>query len=284
MNTLLETHFWTVGSCRGPGAIAERGSGWQRRTFPALSVALRHPAHGWTLYDTGYDPRYFEMLRDWTHRPLQWLLPASLPPEEQLERRMAHAGLDADDFRRVIVSHFHLDHIAGLHLFPRAALVFAEEAWRSVERLSGWRAAGVVYHPAAIDREGIATRGKALRNEDARPWRGFPLTWDLFGDGSLRLVALPGHARGQLGAVFRRAPDGREIFLVSDTCWTRGNLRGKPPGALARFLMDDPTVFHETLLRLEKFAAAYPETLLVPSHCAETIAGLKDTSVRRERP
>ena len=274
MNTLLEARFWTVGSCRGPGAIAERGAGWQRRTFPALTVALRHPAHGWTLYDTGYDPRYFQMLRDWSHRPMQWVLPAELPPSETLERRMGGIGLDPDDFRRVIVSHFHLDHIAGLHRLPRATPVFSEDAWNAVANLSGWRAARVVYHPAAVDPAQIA-RGTALRSADARPWRGFPLTWDLFGDDSLRLVELPGHARGQLGAVFRRAPDGKEIFLVSDACWTRGNLQGRPPGVLARFLMDDPAAFYETLRRLGNFAAASPETLLVPSHCAETIAGLQ---------
>lgn len=276
MTTLLDAHFWMVGSCRGTGAIAERGGGWQRRTFPALAVALRHPAHGWTMYDTGYDPRYFEVLRDWTHRPLQWVLPAELPPAEHLDRRMAGIGLQADGVQRVIVSHFHLDHIAGLHRFPRAALVFAEDAWQSVEPLSGWRAARVVYHPAAVDRAQIAARGIVLRSADAQPWRGFPSTWDLFGDDSLRLVELPGHAHGQLGAVFRRVPDGREIFLVSDACWTLGNLHGKPPGVLARFLMDDPAAFHATLGRLEKFAAAYPETLLVPSHCAETIAHLQE--------
>ena len=276
MSSLLEAHFWTVGSCRGTGAIAERGTGWRRRTFPALAVALRHPAHGWTLYDTGYDPRYFELLRDWTHWPLQWALPAKLLPEEHLEHRMAGAGLNPDDFRRVIVSHFHLDHIAGLHLFPRAALVFAEEAWRSVETLTGWQAACVVYHPNAVNRAQIDTRSQVLRNEDARPWRGFPLTWDLFGDDSLRLVELPGHARGQLGVVFRRAPDGREIFLVSDACWTRGNFQGRSPNVLARFLMDDPVAFYETLQRLEKFVGTYPETLLVPSHCAESIARARE--------
>lgn len=284
MSTLLQTHFWTVGSCLGTGAIAERGRPWRRQKFPALAVALRHPAHGWTLYDTGYDPRYFEMLRDWTHRPIQWALPAELPPAQHLERRLSEVGLHPDDFRRVIVSHFHLDHVAGLHLFPRADLVFSEDAWRSVENLSGWRAARAVYHPAAVNAAQVAARGRALRGEDARPWNGFPLTWDLFGDGSLRLVALPGHARGQLGAVFRRAPDGKEIFLVSDACWTCGNLRGRPPGMLARFLMDDPVAFGKTLRRLAKFAAAHPATTLVPSHCAESIRKIQAAAGNPPQP
>ena len=274
MTPMLEAHFWAVGRCRGAGGIAARGGGWRSQVFPALAVALGHPTQGWSLYDTGYDPRYFEILRDRTHWPIRWALPVELKPEELLERQMARAGLRPGDFRRVIVSHFHLDHIAGLHRFPQAETVFAAEAWNAVKSLSGWRAARAVYHPAAVDGTRMVTDGRALQNEHVEPWEGFPLTWDLFGDGSLRLVNLPGHASGQLGAVFRRTPDGRQIFLVSDACWTRANLHGRPPGALACLLMADPAAFHDTLGRLCAFAEAHPATLLVPSHCAETLAGL----------
>ena len=226
------------------------------------------------LYDTGYNPRYFEVLRDWTHWLIRWSLPVDLKPEEGLARQMAAAGLCAADFQRVIVSHFHLDHIAGLHLFPGAQLVYAAGAWDAVKSLTGWRAARAVYHPGLVDHAQIQTHGRAIENADAQPWEEFSSTWDLFGDGSLRLVALPGHAPGQIGAVFRRTGDRRQMFLLSDACWTHANLRGRPPSALAHFLMDDPMAFHDTLGRLGAFARAHPETLLVPSHCAATLAEL----------
>ena len=275
MTPLLTMNLWEVGRCRGPGGVAVRGSGWRARVFPALTVALCHPTHGWSLYDTGYDPRYFEALRDWTHRPIFWLLPVELKPEDRLEHQMAAAGWRSRDFQRVIISHFHLDHVAGLHRFPDAEIIYSAEAWDAVKFLAGWRAARAIYHPLTVDRAQMETRGHALRNEDGEAWEGFPRTWDLFGDGSLRLVALPGHARGQLGAVFRRAPDGEQIFLVSDACWTRANLRGQSPGALARLSMDDPAAFHDTLRKLRAFARTHPATRLVPSHCAETLADLR---------
>lgn len=270
--TALEVHLWPVGECRGPGEIAARGTGWGRQRFPALAAALRHPEHGWTLFDTGYGERYFEATRAWPHRALRWALPVSLPAGERLETRMAAAGLRSGDVRRVIVSHFHLDHIAGLRGFPEAETVYADAAWRAVRDLSGWRAARAMFHPDVVDRAGLETRGRALRTGEAEPWENFPLTWDLFGDGSLRLVALPGHAPGQLGAVFHREPDGRRVFLVADALWTRENLRGRPPHPLADFLMHDRATFRETLGRLSRFAAANPDTLLVPSHCAATLA------------
>ncbi len=275
MTPSLTAHFWEVGRCRGPAGIATRGCSWRAQTFPALAVALHHPTQGWSLYDTGYDPRYFEVLRDWTHRPIRWLLPVELKPADHLEQRMAAAGLYPGDFRRVIVSHFHLDHLAGLHRFPDAGLVYAAEAWDAAKSLTGRRAARAVYHPRLVNRAQLETHGHALRDEHAEAWEGFSRTWDLFGDGSLRLVARPGHAPGQLGAVFRRAPDGESIFLVSDACWTRANLLGRPPGTLARFFMDDLAAFRRTLGELRAFAQKHPATRLVPSHCAETLRDLR---------
>lgn len=271
----LRVHLWAVGACRGPGAIAARGSvGWwgRRQRFPALVAALGHPDHGWTLFDTGYDGRYFDVTRAWPHRLHRWVLPVSLPAEERLERQMADAGLRPGDVRRVIVSHFHLDHIAGLHRFPGAEVIFAAAAWGAVRGLSSWRAARAVFHPDLVNGEQLETRGRALRTGDAVPWAGFAETWDLFGDDSLRLVALPGHAPGQLGAVFRREPDGRPVFLVADALWTRDNLRGHPPHGLANLLLHDRPAFDDTLGCLRRFAAAHPDALLVPSHCAATLA------------
>ena len=173
MTPMLSAYFWQVGRCRGPGEIAARGSGWQAQIFPALSVALRHPTHGWILYDTGYDPRYFEALRDRAHRPIRWLLPVELPGEERLEAQMASVGLCPGDFRRVIISHFHLDHVAGLHRLPHAELIYTADAWRAMRLLKGWRAARAVYHPLTVDRTQLETRERALRNEDAEDWEVF---------------------------------------------------------------------------------------------------------------
>lgn len=273
--TTLQVHLWAVGACRGPGAIAARGTGWvwRRQRFPALAAALGHPTHGWTLFDTGYDGRYFDVTRAWPHRIHRWVLPVTLPPAERLERQMAAAGLRPGDVRRVVLSHFHLDHIAGLHRFPDAEIIFAATAWNVVRGLTGWGAARAVFHPDLVDAEQLeGARGRALHAADAVPWEGFAATWDLFGDNSLRLVALPGHAPGQLGAVFQRTPDGRLVFLVADALWTRENLHGHPPHRLADFLMHGRPAFDDTLERLRRFAAAHPDALLVPSHCAATLA------------
>ena len=50
------------------------------------------------------------------------------------------------------------------------------------------------------------------------PFDGFGHGLDLFGDASLLLVSLPGHAAGHFGALF---DDGRgPVFLVADASWS----------------------------------------------------------------
>ena len=45
---------------------------------------------------------------------------------------------------------------------------------------------------------------------------------DLFGDGLLHLVCLPGHARGQIGLLIKLA--SRYLMLLADACWTVDNV------------------------------------------------------------
>ena len=101
-------------------------------------------------------------------------------------------------------------------------------------------------------------------------WEGFEHRWDLFGDDTLRLIHLPGHMRGQLGAYF--CSGGRKVFLVADALWKAANLFGRAPGRLARFIIENPADFGETIQRLRGLAAREPAMFFLPSHCAASFS------------
>lgn len=270
---LLDATFFAVGSCRGPGRLAARQAGWRTLRFPALAVLLRHATRGYVLYDTGYAPRYFDVLRRWPYRLLGPALGARLLPGEGLATQMlARCGVDPAAVRTVIVSHFHLDHIAGLRDFPAAEIVCTEEALASVRGLrGGWRAARQVFHPDLLP-EDFAARVQRLPSRDAEPSEGFARTWDVFGDRSLRAVALPGHAAGQAGLRFRCK--GTEYFLVADACWHAAALSGPdaPPGRAERWFSADPDAGQATRRALQAYRREHPSVRVVPSHCPHTVA------------
>lgn len=272
-NPILDATFFAVGSCRGPERLAARGAAWRTVRFPALAVLLRHATRGLTLYDTGYAPRYFDVLRRWPHRLLGPALGARLLPGEGLAAQLlARCGVGPEEVRTVFVSHFHLDHIAGLRDFPAAEIVCTAEALASVRGLrGGWRAARHVFHPDLLP-EDFAARVRPLPGHDAAPSEGFARTWDLFGDGALRAVALPGHAAGQAGLRFRCK--GAEYFLVADACWHAAALdgRGDSPGWAERRFSADPGAGLATRRALRAFVRGHPSVHVIPSHCPRTVA------------
>jgi glyoxylase-like metal-dependent hydrolase (beta-lactamase superfamily II) len=82
------------------------------------------------------------------------------------------------------------------------------------------------------------------------------------------LVALPGHARGQIG-LLARTTRGR-IFFAADSCWMSASFRERrPPHFLTNFFTDNARQVTQTIDRLHYFSRSCPDVAIVPSHCPE---------------
>ncbi len=279
---IFDAEFFAVGSCRGPERMARRQGPWRSVRFPALAVMLRHATRGIVLFDTGYAPRYFDVLSRWPYWLLGPGLGARLSAEEALPAQMlARCGVRPSDVQTLIVSHFHLDHVAGLRDFPAAEIVCTQAALASIQNLSngGWQAAKRAYHPGLLPTD-FAARVRPLPDRNARPAESFAHTWDVFGDGSVRAVSLPGHAMGQIGLRFRCRDE--EFFLLADACWHEAGLREhEGPHPLVEWLFwDDPAEGRKTRRLLEAFARDRPDVHLIPSHCPRAVGRhLTDSSI-----
>ena len=65
------------------------------------------------------------------------------------------------------------------------------------------------------DRDDVAI----IPNRASSDFAPFTVGHDVFGDGAVWAVPLPGHAPGQLGVLFTDQA-GRTGFAVADACWT----------------------------------------------------------------
>lgn len=264
-----------VGECRHPQAATIRGGGLRPVVFPALSALIRHPSEGWILFDTGYDPRFLAVTERLPERAYRWLTPVRLAEDEAVVAQLAARGIAAGDVGHVVVSHFHADHVAGLHHFPTSRVHCARAGLDHVAgrgRL-GALAAGM---PKGLLPEGLARQARFF--EDA-PRRALPAELapfedgaDMLGDGSLLAVELPGHCPGHWGLVVR-AEDGTH-FLVGDAAWSSAAIRtNTPPPAAVASLLGDSRCGRETLGRLHDLGRRNPDVVLTPSHCRERLAG-----------
>ena len=163
-----------------------------------MAALLQHPQHGWLLWDAGYAPRLLDATRRLPFRLYRWVTPMHVRPELAVVAQLGRYGLTTRDVRRVVVSHFHADHVAGLRDFPTADLIALRSAYEDVAGRSGLRALAVAFVPALLPDD--FDRRAALLPAFTGPALGtLGATYDLFGDGSAVLTELPGHARGQMG-------------------------------------------------------------------------------------
>ncbi|HVU66498.1 MAG TPA: MBL fold metallo-hydrolase [Ktedonobacteraceae bacterium] len=268
---VLECHILDTGYCLARESHLLRGGARRLVACHSLVALLRHPEHGWLLWDTGYAPRMLEVTRRLPFALYRAATPLRLRPELAVVAQLERLGLRADDIRRVLISHFHADHIAGLRDFPRADYIATRQAYDDVATRQGLAALRRAFIPALLP-EHFERRVTLLAPFQGESLPALGATHDLFGDGSLRLLELPGHARGQMGLLART---GRGwVLFAADGCWMRRAVReNRPPSRLTHFFVDNPAMVRATIQRLHLFAAERPDVLIVPSHCPEAFAG-----------
>jgi len=210
-----ELRYYPCGETVHDIARLMRGAPRERRVFPA-GVFLYDDGVRRILFDTGYAP---EPWRAGVSGGLyRRLLPPAVPEDATVDRRLAADGYDVADITHVVLSHLHPDHIGGVRFFPRATFVLSAGAARTLAspRLKEGVLAGLLPKWFSDARRIVV--------DDFVPGPHGLRVASPFGDDGYRIVDLPGHARGHIGALV----EGR-MLLAGDAAWTR-ELLGREAG------------------------------------------------------
>jgi glyoxylase-like metal-dependent hydrolase (beta-lactamase superfamily II) len=172
--------------------------------LPVSSILLRHGQAN-VLFDTGCHPSVA------TDAEARWgsmakvMVPA-MEPDENVISSLSEVGLVPDDIDLVINSHFHPDHCGCNAYFKRATFIcHAAE----LEAAKAPQATSSGYLPVEWDHP--------------MPIRTVGSQHDVFGDGRIVLVPLPGHTPGTMGALVALERSG-EFLLASDSVSMRASL------------------------------------------------------------
>lgn len=176
--------------------------------LPVNCFLLRH-AQGNVLFDTGCHPSVFQGA---DKAEARWggmaksIVPIS-KPGENLIAELQLVGLGAGDIDVVVNSHFHMDH-CGCNEFFRKATVFCHARELEAARQPDAEQKGVLRadwdHPMPIE---------TIAGER-----------DLFNDGRIVLLPLPGHTAGMTAALVGLDKSGA-FLLASDAVPLQENLQ-----------------------------------------------------------
>lgn len=267
-----------TGECRHPQIMTIRGGTLRPVGFPAVAMLIIHPEEGPILFDTGYDPAFLTATQRLPEALYRWTTPVQMRPGADAASQCRALGHDPASIRHIILSHFHGDHIAGLHAFPAAAIHCAKAGLRDVRRLGRFAATRRGLLPALLpaDLDSRATFFEdAPRTTLPADFAPFDDAADILGDGSLLAVELPGHCPGHWGLALRDARWGLHM-LVGDAAWSLRAIReDRPPPAIASGWLGNTDATRATLNRLHRLSIRNSDLRLTPCHCPERAAEIE---------
>ncbi len=246
---------------RAPERFVLRGGRWRFIDLPVRYGVFEHPRAGRCLIDTGYTTRV-------TRGPRS--LPLSLYAGILRPRLHADALPNAaPKVDAILLSHLHADHVSALHDYPDVA-IFANGA--GADHFLDGPVFSRVQHGVFKELLPANFRSRLIKFETL-PIVEAPLglgpAHDVFGDGEVLAVALPGHMRGHTGFVWPKLE--RPLLYAADAQWlARAIMEDRAPGAPARWIMDDVDADVETRRRIAAFARAGGEVIYC--HNVETPA------------
>lgn len=177
------------------------------------------------------------------------------------QEALAAAGVAPETLTGAIPTHIHYDHLGGLLELQGPPIVLPEAEIAAARRSASGEEA--IALPA--EARALLPRARPLLWEDA-PFLAWEQRHDLFGDGSVVLVPMPGHSPGSLG-VWARLPDGRALLLVGDTVWAReGYEQREPRSWVAGSFDDDGPANDAQIAKLWMLHRMLPELIIVPAH------------------
>lgn len=180
-----------------PKSLVMPGGGEETHVMPCAAFLIEHE-RGLVLVDSMLDPAGQGKVAE-RYGALEWLF-VEYEPHQTVEANLAKLGFSVADVTHVVVSHLHFDHAGSFGLFGHAKFY--------VGRGEMTHATRPPRPDPFYDPRDVAPLETFTRFEVG------PFDHDLFDDGSITLMHVPGHTPGQL-ALLVRLPS-QNVLLACD--------------------------------------------------------------------
>ncbi len=217
---------------RLPATLIDRQwTGW----LSVWSFAIEHP-DGLVVVDAGQDPDFVSPRWDIY---LKVAARFDVTEADRLEARLHQAGLDPGTVHRHVFTHLHGDHV-GAGPLPGVRAVLNAHEWQAATapgaRLRGYMRPGIL-DPQTVDGD-----------------------HDLYGDGSVRLLATPGHTAGHQSVLVTPSA-GPRVLIAGDAVYSEAALISRTIDGIGV----NPDRARASIDRLQEICREAP-TVVAPTH------------------
>lgn len=173
----------------------------QEKDLTVSCYLIKHGAH-WLLWDTGLPNELAEKENGTTAGAFK------LEVKKTLKDQLSQIGLTPDDITHVGISHGHFDHTGNVNMFKNATLIIQKA---ELDFITNHTEEAKSYY---MDIEKISYFLEEDHLDQIRTLKG---DTDLFGDGTLKAITLPGHTPGHMALMVKLKDSG--TFVLSGDQW-----------------------------------------------------------------
>jgi len=224
--------------------------------LPIISFLLEHPSAGRVLVDTGFHPSVAVDSGQAMGRFGGLLFKdVRMEAEDAVPGQLRRRGIDPTEIRTVVMTHLHSDHASGVSEFPGATFVLSKQEWDAAS--NGRETDGYLkrQYDHAFD-----YRTLDFEEPDADSFATFGRSFDLFGDGSVRMAFTPGHTHGHCSVIVRLKD--REALIVGDAAYTMRTIEATH----LPWKMADEHRFRRSLSEIQGYIEQTPDAVVIPGH------------------
>lgn len=247
-----------TGEVKTLDAFFYSGGSWTRSRVGVHSAVLVLHPQGAFLFDTGLGNNIDAQFKQ--SMPF-WLKPFMAYQKLDSAQIVLADEAKKNPIRKIILSHLHWDHASGIKDFPDA------EVWTTREEYDRAMAEDAPEGPFIKSQySGNKINWKFIQFKNVH-YENFEQSLDVFEDGSVVLVPLPGHTVSSIG-MFVNLKSGKRLFFIGDTTWA---LEGVQLPAhkfwISSLLVDDnKKITEQVILKVHRVLQEYPEMTIVPAH------------------
>ena len=225
--------------------------------LPIVAFLVEHPGVGPMIIDTGFHPSVATDPKQNLGRLYAQRCTIDMKPEQAISAQLREQkGIEPSDVRVAIMTHLHMDHASAISEFTSATYVLGAGEWRAFHgarpKLNGY----VRHHVEhAVEYKEVPYDSPVIDS-----YSTFGRACDLFGDGSVRLVATPGHTHGHQSVILRLKD--REALVTGDAIYFTRTIDDERRG----WVMADEHKWRRSIGEIRLYRRENPDALIIPGH------------------